>query len=95
LLRFHFPLVGKHLKAYSDTLQTASNWAKSFDILLDAYKQLAENFPLLMQYRSMFQDNDHMKKILVWIFEDILKFNLRALRVFTQPSAFHLPRRLV
>ena len=39
-----------------------------------------------MQYRSMFQENDHMKKILVWIYEDILKFHLRALRVFTQPG---------
>ena len=34
----------------------------------------------------MFQENDHMKKILVWIYEDILKFHLRALRVFTQPG---------
>jgi hypothetical protein len=42
-----------------------------------------------MQYRSMFQDNEHMKKILVWIYEDILKFHLRALRVFTQPGAAH------
>jgi len=42
-----------------------------------------------MQYRSMFQENGHMKKILVWIYEDILKFHLRALRVFTQPGASH------
>jgi hypothetical protein len=48
---------------------------------------LAENFPLLKQYRSMFHENDHMKKILVWMYEDILKFHLRALRVFTQPGA--------
>jgi hypothetical protein len=43
-----------------------------------------------MQYRSMFQDNDHMKKILVWIYEDILKFHLRALRVFTQPGTSNI-----
>ena len=70
----------------ADGRQIASNWSKSFDTLLDTYKQLAENFPLLLQCRSMFEENEHMKKILVWIYEDILKFHLRALRVFTEPG---------
>lgn len=67
-------------------LLIANNWSKSFDILLDTYKQIAENFPLLLKYRSMFAENDHMKKVLVWIYEDILKFHLRAWRVFSQPA---------
>jgi hypothetical protein len=67
-----------------DFEQIASNWSKSFDILLDTYKQIAENFPLLEKYRSMFAENDHMKKVLVWMYEDILKFHLRAWRVFSQ-----------
>jgi hypothetical protein len=70
-------------------LQVASNWEKSFDILLDTYKELAENFPLLQQYRSMFAENEHMKQILVWIYEDILNFHLKALRVFNQPGSYH------
>jgi hypothetical protein len=69
-----------------DFEQIASNWSKSFDILLDTYKQIAENFPLLEKYRSMFAENDHMKKVLVWMYEDILKFHLRAWRVFSQPG---------
>lgn len=70
----------------ADNPQIASNWSRSFDILLDAYKQIAENFPLLLQYRSMFAENNHMKKVLIWIYEDILKFHLRAWRVFAQPG---------
>ncbi|KAE9372535.1 hypothetical protein N431DRAFT_536388 [Stipitochalara longipes BDJ] len=67
-------------------LLTASNLSKAFDVLLDAYKQIAENFPLLLKYRSMFTENEHMKKVLVWIYEDILKFHLRAWRVFSEPA---------
>ncbi|KAH8800405.1 hypothetical protein F5884DRAFT_863111 [Xylogone sp. PMI_703] len=67
-------------------LLIASNWSKAFDVLLDAYKQISENFPLLLKYRSMFSGNAHMKKILVWIYEDILKFHLRAWRIFSQSA---------
>ncbi|KAF8852553.1 hypothetical protein BDZ45DRAFT_807386 [Acephala macrosclerotiorum] len=67
-------------------LMTACNLSKAFDVLLDAYKQIAEAFPLLLKYRSMFEKNDHMKKVLVWMYEDILKFHLRAWRVFSQPD---------
>lgn len=70
----------------SEKAKIASNWSTSFDILLDAYKQIAENFPLLNKYRLLFAENEHMKKVLVWIYEDILKFHLRALRVFSQPG---------
>jgi hypothetical protein len=31
-------------------------------------------------------ENDHIKQILVWIYEDVLNFHLKALRVFTQPG---------
>jgi hypothetical protein len=60
--------------------------SKAFDILLDTYKQIAESFPLVSKYRSMFEKNDHMHKILVWLYEDMLTFHLRAYRVFAQPG---------
>lgn len=34
----------------------------------------------------MFRDNDHMRKVLVWIYEDILNFHRRAWRIFSQPG---------
>jgi hypothetical protein len=70
----------------TDRGQIASNWSKSFDILLDAYKQISEHFPQLLQYRAMFAENEHLRRVLVWIYEDVLMFHLRAWRVFAQPG---------
>jgi hypothetical protein len=67
-------------------LQVASAWTESFDILLDAYKQLAENIPLLEQYQALFKTNQHMVDALSEIYTDILEFHGAALRVFKQPS---------
>lgn len=78
-------IVRKDMSA-ADNVQVASNWSKSFDILLDTYKEIAESFPLLLQYRSLFRENSHLQKILVWIYEDLLKFHLRAWRIFAQYS---------
>lgn len=66
--------------------QVASTWADSFDILLDAYKQLAENIPLLGQYQHLFRSDPRMTSVLAIIFEDILEFHQVALRVFKQSS---------
>lgn len=68
----------------ANSLKIASSLNKSFEILLDAYKQIAQNFPLLFKYRSLFQDNPAIRKILVWIYEDTLKFHLRAFRIFAR-----------
>ncbi|TVY78217.1 C2H2 finger domain transcription factor crzA [Lachnellula suecica] len=67
-------------------LQVASGWAESFDILLDAYKQLAENLPLLQQFQALFENNQQMIGILSLIYKDILEFHLSALRVFKKPT---------
>jgi len=71
--------------------QVASTWTESFDTLLDAYKQLAENIPLLAQYQHMFQSDPRMASILAIMYEDILEFHQVALRVFKQSS---MPRTL-
>jgi hypothetical protein len=34
----------------------------------------------------MLAENGHLKKVLIWIYEDILMFHLRAWRVFAQPG---------
>ncbi|KAH8812890.1 hypothetical protein F5884DRAFT_318007 [Xylogone sp. PMI_703] len=63
-------------------LLVTSNWAESFDTLLDAYQQIAENIPLLLQYQTLFEHNQHMSKVLEMIYEDILEFHQSALRMF-------------
>lgn len=76
----------------SDVLkQVASTWAESFDTLLDAYKQLAENIPLLGQYQELFKSDHVMASILAIIYEDILEFHQVALRVFKQSSMSYKP----
>lgn len=65
-------------------LLMASTWAEAFDILLDAYKQIGENFPLLLQYQNLFKDNQYMQQVLEQIYSDILEFHRRALKFFKQ-----------
>ncbi|KAI9644159.1 hypothetical protein NHQ30_007512 [Ciborinia camelliae] len=67
-------------------LQVASSWAVSFDILLDAYQQLAENIPLLNQYTDLFKGNSQIIDVLALFYEDILDFHRAALRVFSKPT---------
>ncbi|TVY27111.1 Vegetative incompatibility protein HET-E-1 [Lachnellula hyalina] len=67
-------------------VKIASGWAESFEILLDAYKQLAENIPLLQQFQTLFESNLQMSNVLSMIYKDILDFHLSALRVFKKPT---------
>ncbi|RDL38798.1 uncharacterized protein BP5553_03138 [Venustampulla echinocandica] len=38
-------------------LLVAKNWAESFDVLLDAYQQISEHLPLLVQHQSLTADD--------------------------------------
>jgi hypothetical protein len=71
--------------------QVASTWAESFDTLLDAYRQLAENIPLLGQYQHLFNSDPRMVGVLAIIYEDIIEFHQVALRVFKQSSTHCTP----
>ncbi|TVY15598.1 Vegetative incompatibility protein HET-E-1 [Lachnellula arida] len=62
---------------------TASTWADSFELLLDAYSQIGEHMPLLEQYKDVFGTNDHMKRVLTLLYTDILDFHRRAIRFFS------------
>jgi hypothetical protein len=67
-------------------LQVASTFADSFDTILDAYQQIGEQIPWLQQYRALFEHNPHMQRRLEMIYADILKFHVRALRIFSRPG---------
>lgn len=67
-----------------------SNWAESFDTLLDAYQQIAENIPLFLQYQTLFEHSPHISKVLEMIYEDILEFHQSALRMFGKSSMYTL-----
>jgi hypothetical protein len=76
-----------HLRFGADNhAQVTSNWAESFDTLLDAYQQIAESIPLLLQYQTLFEHSSHVSKVLEMIYEDILEFHQSALRMFGKSS---------
>ncbi|EHA53524.1 hypothetical protein MGG_15510 [Pyricularia oryzae 70-15] len=65
-----------------------SNFSDAFNSLLDTYQEIGEQIPLLESFKTLFQDsvNTHMRQLLVLIYEDILRFQLLALRYFRKKS---------
>ncbi|KAE9374277.1 hypothetical protein N431DRAFT_371745 [Stipitochalara longipes BDJ] len=63
-------------------LQTAHTYADSFEHILDAYSQIGEHMPLLGQYKDIFGNRPHMRRVLALIYTDILKFHKKAVRMF-------------
>lgn len=68
--------------------QVASTWVESFDVLLDAYEEISENLPQLLEYGELFKRYPHMRKVLELMYGDILEFHRRALQFFSRPSEF-------
>lgn len=77
-------LVGSDLNTNPTPEQTSSAWVESFDKLLDAYEQIGETIPLLIQYEALFKNNPYMPRVLELIYYDILEFHRRALKFFKQ-----------
>jgi hypothetical protein len=72
-------------------VKTASTFSDAFHILLEAYRQISEQLPLLSQYAVLLQREDSkpaMSKVLVMIYEDIVKFHARAMKYFKQRSRY-------
>jgi hypothetical protein len=63
--------------------QTASTFADSFEILLDAYEQIGERLPLLSEYESLFHTSPHMINALELMYIDILDFHQQAMKFFS------------
>lgn len=65
-----------------------SNFADAFESLLDTYQQIGEQIPLLASFKTLFDDpaHVHMRRLLVLIYQDILEFQLLALRFFRKKS---------
>ena len=68
------------------TTKTASNYADAFDLLLDAYKDIGNSLPQFGKYARLFSNNPGIRKVLVEIFEGILRFHKRAMGFFRRPG---------
>ena len=52
------------------------------------YQDIGEQLPIFLQYESIFQGNDHMKRVLGLIYTDILDFHAKAVRYFSKTGMF-------
>jgi hypothetical protein len=67
-------------------MKITSAWTGAFDILLDAYQQLAKNLPMLEQYESFFITDSETTSVLALIYEEVLNFHLAAWKLFAMPG---------
>lgn len=63
-------------------LEISSTFLEAFDKVLDAYKEIGESMPQVLQYQQLFYESPHMRTILVLIYQDLLEFHKEALRYF-------------
>ncbi|KAL5121669.1 hypothetical protein ACEQ8H_000355 [Pleosporales sp. CAS-2024a] len=63
-------------------LLTGSVYADSFEDLLEAYEQIGEQLPLVLDRELLFRNNPSMTTALEWIYMDILRFHQKAIRFF-------------
>ncbi|WKT53623.1 P-loop containing nucleoside triphosphate hydrolase [Fusarium oxysporum f. sp. vasinfectum] len=76
-------------------IEAASSVDLAFGKLLDTYERIGKALPLLLQYRSIFQEKPHMVQILVLIYRDIIKLHQIALRQFRRRRQYLLPGLLL
>ena len=62
--------------------KVASNYTDAFDLLLDAYKDIGNNLPQFEKYAQLFGDRPSVRKVLVEVYEGILRFHKRAMGFF-------------
>ncbi len=67
-------------------MQIASSFAEGFTELLGVYESLGEELPLILQYEKLFSEDPNMKRVLTYLYKDVLEFHRRALKYFQQPS---------
>ncbi|KAF8454825.1 hypothetical protein BDZ91DRAFT_852907 [Kalaharituber pfeilii] len=67
-------------------LQMSSTYINCFDVILDEYEHLGECLPQFQQYYCLFQESSYMRKVLGLVYQDILEFHTRALKVLQRPT---------
>ncbi|KAF8457906.1 hypothetical protein BDZ91DRAFT_852248 [Kalaharituber pfeilii] len=67
-------------------LQVTSIYINCFDIILEEYERLGECLPQFQEYDSLFQNNNYMRQVLGLVYQDILEFHSRALKIIQRPA---------
>ncbi|VBB81748.1 Putative protein of unknown function [Podospora comata] len=67
-------------------IQIGSSFVEAFTELLSIYESLGEELPLVQQYEAIFSKDSDMKRVLAYLYKDVLEFHHRALKYFQQPK---------
>ncbi|KAL8950879.1 MAG: hypothetical protein Q9222_003113 [Ikaeria aurantiellina] len=67
-------------------LLVADTWIKSFDTILDAYKEIEERLPAFIKYKALFENNSGLRRALEFYFCDILEFHFHAMKFLDRPG---------
>ena len=49
---------------------------------MDTYQSLGDSLPQFQKYEALFRDSAGMHKVLEYVYEDILEFHRKALKIF-------------
>ncbi|ORY19419.1 hypothetical protein BCR34DRAFT_128195 [Clohesyomyces aquaticus] len=65
-------------------LLVAGSYSDALNTLLDAYEEVGEHMPLLIQYEAMVSQSPSLQEILGLVYKDILTFHCKAMKHFRQ-----------
>jgi hypothetical protein len=75
------------LKTCTDALKVTSQWADSFDALLNQYQRLGESLPGFCLVQSLPDDRGQRAEIINSIFRNVFDFHKLALQYFKKTGS--------
>ncbi|KAL1861382.1 hypothetical protein Daus18300_008913 [Diaporthe australafricana] len=63
----------------------SSSWSNAFQDLIDMYEKIGESLPQLLQTERLFHEDTAMRRVLAFMYKDILEFHRIAMKYFKQP----------
>jgi hypothetical protein len=75
-------------------LQISSTHVKCFDIILNALRRIGENLPRFESFENIFKGDLRIKRVLLWIYSDILEFYAEVLSFLRKKGQYMFPFRV-
>jgi hypothetical protein len=75
-------------------LQISSTHVKCFDIILNALRRIGENLPRFESFENIFKGDLRIKRVLLWIYSDILEFYAEVLTFLRKKGQYMFPFRV-
>jgi hypothetical protein len=75
-------------------LQISSTHVKCFNIILNALRRIGENLPRFESFENIFKGDPRIKRVLLWIYSDILEFYAEVLNFLRKKGQYMFPFRV-